>query len=89
MNFFYDFIEQGNFKILLSYLIKTFSCEGKGKNIVRKTIRSIKGIGKAHNGCRSPIFAVYPMQFKAFWKRNYLCKKKKFLYTENLLMLTK
>jgi len=86
---FHDFIEQENSKFLLSYLIKTFSCEGKGKNIVRKNLRSTKRIGKAHDGYRSPIFAVYPMQFKGFWKRNYLCKKERFLYTESLLIVKK
>jgi len=64
--FFMMLLSRETLIFLLFYLIKTFSCEGKGKNIVRKNLRSTKGIGKAHDGYRSPIFAVYPMQFKGF-----------------------
>jgi hypothetical protein len=35
---------------LFSYLIKTVSCAGKGKNIVRQNLRSLKRIGKEHDG---------------------------------------
>jgi hypothetical protein len=82
MKFFMILLSRETPNFLLSYLIKIFSCEGKGKNIVRKNLRSIKRIEKAHDGYRLPIFAIYPMQFKGFWKGNYLCKTKRFLYTD-------